>query len=100
MSGEGNSSIRIDRSESGEGAFREGETAYLRYTLDHEGVPFLDDLGGGWVSGQGPGWVLHHRADANSEGAEIEFFPGIALVDEQGAKQAARQFLEGREPAP
>lgn len=100
MSGEGNSSIRIDRSESGEGAFREGETAYLRYTLDHEGVPFLDDLGGGWVSGQGPGWVLHHRADTNSEGAEIEFFPGIALVDEQGAEQAARQFLEGREPAP
>lgn len=98
MSGEGEFPIRIDRSESGDGAFRDGETAYLRYTLDHEGIPFLDDLGGGWVSGQGPGWVLHHRADPDSEGAEHEFFPGIALVDEEGAKEVARSFLEGREP--
>ena len=98
MSGEGEFSIRIDRSGSGEGAFRNGETAYLRYTLDHEGIPFLDDLGGGWVSGQGPGWVLHHRPDPNSESAEVEFFPGVALVDEAGAREAAKRFLEGRGP--
>ena len=94
MSGGPEFSIRIDRSESGEGTFRDGETAYLRYTLDHEGIPFLDDLGGGWVSGQGPGWVLHHRPDGVSENAEVEFFPGIALVDEEGAKEAARRFLD------
>ena len=28
----------------------------------------------------------------------VEFFPGIALIDEQGAKEAARRFLEGRDP--
>ena len=97
MSGEREFSIRIDRSESGEGAFRDGETAYLRYTLDHEGIPFLDDLGGGWVSGQGPGWVLHHRPGPGLDDAEVEFFPGIALVDEEGAKEAARRFLEAGE---
>lgn len=94
MSGEDEISIRIDRSESGEGAFRDGETAYLRFTLDHEGVPFLDDLGGGWVSGQGPGWVLHHRSDPDSEDSATEFFPGIALIDESGALDAARRFLQ------
>lgn len=86
-------SIRIDRSPSGDGNFRDGETAYLRYTLDFEGVPFLDDLGGGWVSGQGPGWVLHHRADPGSSEVETEFFPGIALTDEESAKAVAGAFL-------
>ena len=94
MTGQGDVPIRIDRSESGEGSFRSGETAFLRFTLDHEGVPFLDDLGGGWVSGEGPGWVLHYRPDADSDGEATQFFPGIELVDEAGAQRAARDFLE------
>ncbi len=93
MSEDGESPIRIDRSESGEGAFRDGESAYLRYTLDHEGIPFLDDLGGGWVSGLGPGWVLHFRSDPLSEDGETAFFRGIDLIDEEGARAAARRFL-------
>jgi len=87
-------SIRVDRSPSGDGAFQEGETTYLRFTLDFEGVPFLDDLGGGWVSGQGPGWVLHYRSEAGAGEAEVEFFPGIALTDEDAAREAAQAFLE------
>ncbi|MBU3690694.1 MAG: hypothetical protein FGM38_01420 [Solirubrobacterales bacterium] len=94
MTGREDRPIRIDRSKSGEGSFQEGETAFLRFTLDHEGVPFLDDLGGGWVSGEGPGWVLHYRPDAPLDGKETEFFPGIELVDEEGAQRAARDFLE------
>lgn len=91
-------SIRIDRSPSGDGSFRSGETAYLRYTLDFEGVPFLDDLGGGWVSGQGPGWVLHHREDQESGPGEPVFFPGLALTDEEAARSAAREFLSSPDP--
>jgi hypothetical protein len=86
-------SIRVDRSPSGDGSFREGETAYLRFTLDFEGVPFLDDLGGGWVSGQGPGWVLHHRKDPGANSGDEVFFPGIALTDEETAREAALEFL-------
>lgn len=95
VTGQEDRPIRIDRSQSGEGSFREGETAFLRFTLDHEGVPFLDDLGGGWVSGEGPGWVLHHRADALAGEEGTQFFPGIELVDEEGAQRAARDFLKG-----
>ena len=94
MTGQEHRPIRIDRSQSGDGSFREGETAFLRFTLDHEGVPFLDDLGGGWVSGEGPGWVLHYRPDAAGTEEETRFFPGIELVDEEGAQRAARDFLQ------
>lgn len=93
MADEEKQEIRIDRSPSGEGHLIEGEAACLRYTLDHEGIPFLDDLGGGWVSGQGPGWVLHYRLADGSVGTE--FFPGLALVDEEAAQVAAAQFLAG-----
>lgn len=97
MTGAGEPQIRIDRSRSGEGEFLGGETAFLRFTLDHEGVPFLDDLGGGWVSGRGPGWVLHYRPSPGSEERSTEFFPGIELVDEAAALEAARSFLsEGK----
>lgn len=94
MSGQEDRPIRIDRSRSGDGSFEEGETAFLRFTLDHQGVPFLDDLGGGWVSGEGPGWVLHYRPDAPETEGATQFFPGIELVDEQSAQRAARDFLE------
>ena len=100
MSGADEIPIRIDRDQTGEGSFRGDETAYLRYTLDHEGVPFLDDLGGGWVAGRGPGWVLHHRPSADSGEVETEFFSGIALIDEAGALAAARLFLTERRAGP
>jgi hypothetical protein len=93
VSDETEDSIRIDRSRSGEGKFRDGEMAYLRYTLDHRGIPFLDDLGGGWVSGDGPGWVLHHRQHSDASTGHTKYFPGIALTDEEGALRAAREFL-------
>lgn len=90
--------IRIDRSRTAKGGgFREGEQAYLRFTLDHRGIPFLDDLGGGWVSGEGPGWVLYHRKDPESDQFEETFFPGIALTDEKAALEAALAYLEEAE---
>ena len=86
--------IRIDRTRSATGGgFREGETAYLHFTLDHNGVPFLDDLGGGWVTGDGPGWVLHHRGDPSDPEGRTVFFPGVALTDEEAALSMAIQFL-------
>ena len=86
--------IRIDRSHTATpGGFREEELAYLHFTLDHKGIPFLDDLGGGWVTGEGPGWVLHYRWDPSDTEAEEAFFPGIALTDEEAAVSVAREFL-------
>lgn len=86
--------IRIDGSRTATpGGFRDGELAYLHFTLDHRGVPFLDDLGGGWVTGEGPGWVLYYRRDPGEAEAEEAFFPGIALTDEDVARGAAAAFL-------
>lgn len=94
MSEGGPGTIRIDRTRSATGGgFQEGETSYLHFTLDHNGVPFLDDLGGGWVTGEGPGWVLHYRSDSSDPDGETEFFPGIALVDEAAAIAVAAEFL-------
>lgn len=88
------SEIRIDRSRTATpGGFHEGETAYLHFTLDHGGIPFLDDLGGGWVTGEGPGWVLRYRRDPAGSEAEEAFFPGIALTDEEAALAAAADYL-------
>lgn len=98
---DGNSEpIRIDRSRSAtSGGFREGETAYLHFTLDHNGVPFLDDLGGGWVTGDGPGWVLHYRQDPSDPEGCTAFFPGVALTDEETALSMAARFLADPEGA-
>ena len=99
MEGDRRKAIRIDRTRSAtSGGFEQGETAYLHFTLDHNGIPFLDDLGGGWVTGEGPGWVLHHRSDPTDPEGETAFFPGIALVEEEAAIEAAASFLEGLEP--
>lgn len=88
--------VRIDRTRSATGGgFAEDETAYLHFTLDHDGVPFLDDLGGGWVTGEGPGWVLHYRSDPSDLEGERTFFPGIALTDEESAVKHALEFLTG-----
>lgn len=87
-------SIRIDRSRSATpGGFDGDETAYLHFTLDHNGVPFLDDLGGGWVTGEGPGWVLHHRTNPSDSEGETTFFPGLPLTEEDAAIEAAAAFL-------
>jgi hypothetical protein len=86
--------IRIDRTRSATpGGFVGDETAYLHFTLDHNGVPFLDDLGGGWVTGEGPGWVLHHRTDTSDLEGDTAFFSGLPLTEEQAAIEAAMNFL-------
>ena len=91
---EGSERVRIDRTKSATGGgFAEGETEYLHFTLDHNGVPFLDDLGGGWVSGEGPGWVLHYRSDPSDSEGETAFFRGIALIEEELAVENALEFL-------
>lgn len=88
------SPIRIDRSRAEPGTgFLDGETAYLRFTLDYQGIPFLDDLGGGWVSGEGPGWILHYRVDPGAD-AKTKFFPGLEITDEDGALELALRFLD------
>jgi hypothetical protein len=92
--------IRIDRTKSATGGgFGGGELAYLHFTLDHNGVAFLDDLGGGWVAGEGPGWVLHYRSEPSDSEGLTAFFPGMALTDEKGAISAAIDFLSDLEGA-
>lgn len=94
MGAEEDQQVRIDRSRTAAGGgFLGDERAYLHFTLDHKGIPFLDDLGGGWVTGEGPGWVLHYR-DTGSGEVDETFFPGIALTDEDAAVRAALKFLE------
>lgn len=73
------------------------EEAYLHFTLDHNGVPFLDDLGGGWVTGDGPGWVLHYRSDPGDPEGDTVFFRGVSLTDEQTALSMAIEFLGDRQ---
>jgi hypothetical protein len=88
--------IRIDDSQgAGKVQLRPGETALLRYDLDFGGRPFLDDEGGGWISGDGPGWVLHYRLpdQGDTDEPRQEFFPGIPLVDTETARVAATEFL-------
>lgn len=92
----GDSGLRIDDSRgTGKVGFQPGESAFLRYELDFGGRPFLDDEGGGWITGEGPGWVLHYRLDAgeNPDSAQRAFFPGIPLVDTDAARAAAAEFL-------
>lgn len=73
--------IRIDesRDESNAG-FQDGEVAFLRYTLDWEGM-------GGWLL-----YYLDHP-ESPSPGVDVHFIPG-ALVDRDGARSEAREWLE------
>lgn len=98
---DGEPKLRIDDSRGTTGVgFRPGESAFLRYELDFGGRPFLDDEGGGWITGEGPGWVLHYRLpeERDSDTPRQEFFPGIALVDTDSARAAAEEFLQALEP--
>lgn len=92
----GRADLRIDDSRgTSEVRFRAGESAFLRYELDFGGQPFLDDEGGGWIAGEGPGWVLHYRlpGDDGDEDHRQEFFAGIPLVDTDSARAAGDNFL-------